>query len=134
MPLAEENITMTFAPAENNLVEVKDMIGKPPGWLLRSGIGMVGLVTIILITGTHFFKYPDKLTGKGVLTSDTPPIEIVSRSNGYIEQIKVQEGSFVNKDESILFINNTTDQTEIIQINNWIEGYLEIQDSKVYLD
>ncbi len=133
MPIPEENIKVTFTPAESAQVDVKDMIGHPPGWLLKSGIGMVAIVTTVILIGAYFFKYPDKLVGRGTLTSSTPPIEIVSRSNGYIERILLPEDSPVEKGESILFIDNTTDQIEINQIVDWISKYEEINNPKHYL-
>ena len=49
-----------------------DIIGVAPGWLLHSGIGMVFFVTAVIIIGSSFFKYPDKIESIGFLTSDTP--------------------------------------------------------------
>ncbi|MDF1694685.1 MAG: hypothetical protein P1U56_02585 [Saprospiraceae bacterium] len=113
--------------------QIHDLIGNPPGWLLRSGITMVAIVTSILLTGSCYFEYPDKLIGEGVLTSDAPPIELVSRSTGYIERIYAHEGCNVKKGEAVLFINNTTDQTQIIQLEHWIKKYNTIEDIKMML-
>ena len=114
--------------------EINDLIGNPPSWLLRSGITMVGIVTVIILGGSYFFKYPDKLTGRGILTSSTPPIEIISRTTGYIDIIHFQEGDEVKKGDVILYINNTTDQSQLIQLQEWIQVYKKIQDPRLIID
>ncbi len=107
--------------------EFSDVIGKPPGWLLRSGIGMVAIVVLTILGMSYFFKYPDKIIGRGSLTSTTPPIELVSRSEGYIEEILVKQDEIVNEGETILYIHNTTNQEEIERLSVWINAYDSIQ-------
>ncbi|MFT6337114.1 MAG: HlyD family secretion protein [Halioglobus sp.] len=79
-------------------------------------------------TGAYFFKYPDKLTGQGILTSATPPIEIISRSTGYIEDIHYNEGGQISKGGAILYINSTTDQGQLSELEAWIQKYESIND------
>ena len=133
MPNDINNIT-TIQPTSRNQTFIKDLIGHPPGWLLHSGITMIGIVTTILLTGAYFFKYPDKLTGQGMLTSTTPPIEILSRSGGYIGMIHYNEGDFVRKGDPILYINNTTDNEQLSQLQDWIKEYENIKNPLNYLN
>ncbi|MEM9546158.1 MAG: HlyD family efflux transporter periplasmic adaptor subunit [Bacteroidota bacterium] len=138
MPEKEENKmiseTESISQAMSPQFEIDDLIGIPPGWLLRSGIGMIAIVTFILLTGSYFFKYPDKLTGNGVVTSKTPPIEIVSRTSGYIDAIHVEESQEVYQGEPILFINNTTDKDQLIQFQDWIAKYEQVKEPKEILN
>ncbi len=113
--------------------EINDLIGNPPGWLLHSGISMVAIITSILLVGAFYFRYPDKLVGQGILTSSTPPIEIISRTNGYIETILFEEGEEVSKGDIILHINNTTDQAQLAQLQDWIEKYENVKDPRKLL-
>ena len=128
------NIETTRQSDLNNQLEINDLIGNPPGFLLRSGISMIALVTGIILIGSYFFKYPDKLTGTGVLTSNTPAIEIVCRTNGYIEKIHVSEDSEVEKSDVILYINNTTNKAELLMLQRWIDEYEKVLDPRDYLN
>jgi len=113
---------------------INNLIGNPPGWLLSSGISMIAMVTVILLVGVYFFKYPDKHIGQGTVTSTTPPIEIVSRATGYIDMIHVEEGSEVNQGDSIIYINNTTDPSQLKELQNWINQYEKLKDPGEYLN
>lgn len=131
--MPENNITITYQTTSGTHSEINDLIGRPPNWLLRSGISMVAFVTTIILVGSYFFKYPDKLTGPGILTSTTPPIEIISRTNGYIDEIHFQEGSEIQKGDAILYINNTTDLDQLDELIKWIENYERIHDPREFL-
>jgi len=114
--------------------EISDLIGIPPTWLMRSGISMIALVAFIIIAGSYFFKYPDKLIGSGTLTSTSPPIEIISRSTGYIDDIKYKEGDRVEAGSPILYINNTTDQSQLSELILWVNKYEKINKSSEFLN
>lgn len=138
MPRQDEiNVTLESEVLSNSnersQFEIDDLIGISPGWLLRSGITMVAIVSGILMLGAYFFKYPDVLYGSGTVTSKTPPIEIVSRSSGYIDVIQVEEGSKVDQRDPVLLINNTTDVDQLVLLQDWIKRFEQIKDPKKYL-
>lgn len=134
MPITNDEIQINYLPTNRGQSEISDLIGNPPGWLLRSGIMMVAIVTSIILVGSYFFQYPDKLIGQGVLTASNPPIEIISRSTGYIGHIHVKEGEYIEKGSSILYINNTTDQGQLGELISWINKYKVISDPRLYLN
>ncbi len=113
--------------------EIIDLIGIPPGWLLRSGTMMVALVTGVILLGSYLFKYPEKLSGSGALTSNSPPIEIVSRGTGYIEKLLISESEFVDKGSPILYLSNTTNIDQLGHLQNWIIDYELILEPDQYL-
>ena len=134
MPIEDLDIQTNYESTIRSQSEIEDLIGNPPGWLLRSGISMVAIVFSILLGGSYFFKYPDKLVGMGTLTSSSPPIEILSRTTGYIDQIHLKEGDIVEQGESIVFINNATDESQLNKLVGWIDKYKQIKDPKMYLN
>jgi len=125
------NNTRSGQPVSSN--EINDLITIPPNWLLRSGITMVAIVSITIITMSYFIKYPDKVTSTAILTSAHPPIEIVSRSEGYIENIVTPEAAFVEKGKVLVHINNTTNLDDLQLLKVWIEGYQKVDYPKKYL-
>lgn len=112
---------------------IEDLIGVPPGFLLRSGITIVGIFTATIVMLTYFISYPDKLTCQGSLTSSFPPIGVVSKSQGYIEDILVANHSEVRIGQSILNLHSTTDLEQLEELKIWIKKYLEITKPSQYL-
>ncbi len=128
MPQAEQHIT------EENLIvsqtherPIDELIGNPPGWLLRSGIGMVALVVFSVLSIAALIKYPDKITSRGELTSNFPPIEVKNTVAGIIQEIYLENNDLVEEGDSILFIKNTAIPADIIDLEKLISDYQEIK-------
>lgn len=114
--------------------EIGDLIGKPPSWLLRSGISMTAIVFISILSISSYIQYPDKVIGAGFLTALSPPIELVARSSGYIENIAVKDHQKVEEGQTLFLLSNTTNITEIEKFNAWISEYEKIKNPKYYLN
>ena len=127
------NINIAQGSTLSQTEPVGDLIGNPPGWILYSGISIVAIVFTTILIGAYFVKYPDKITSTGTLTSENPPIEIVSRADGYIESIQKTNGAEVAKGDVLLYINNTTDQKQLNKLQRWIMKYKNIRDPRKYL-
>ena len=113
--------------------EVNDLIGRPPSWLLRSGISMIALVTIIVLFMSYLIKYPDKIQGTGSLTSSSPPIELISQAQGYIGKLFVNEGDEVVESDRLFYIRNTTNPGQVELLMTWIDQFEAITDPMHYL-
>lgn len=129
MPRDIENATFTHYSRD----EVTDLIENPPSWLLRSGISMIALFIVSLLTISSFIKYPDKISARATLTSESPPIEIISKSEGYIQDILIEDLAQVPIEKELLRIKNTANRLDIEQLEVWIEKYTYIKDPRAYL-
>lgn len=113
--------------------EVNDLISRPPAWLLRSGISMIALVTVIVLFMSYLIKYPDKIQGTGSLTSSSPPIELISQAQGYIGHLFVSEGDEVVESDRLFYIRNTTNPSQVELLTSWIDQFEVITDPIHYL-
>ncbi len=102
---------------------INDFIGSAPGWLLRSGITMIAFVIAVLLIMSFIFKYPDKLSMKGELTSLNPPIELINKQAGIVSKIYVDDGQAVKSGQEILYIKNTASLPDISKLENFLSRY-----------
>ncbi len=86
-----------------------DLIGKSPGWLLNSGMGLIGIVSLIFLAFSFIIKYPDKITTQGILYSNNPPISHVMPTDGIIDNIHFSNGDTIQEGVQILSIKNNVD-------------------------
>ena len=128
-----QNINIKYTKVARSPREITDLIGNPPGWLLRSGIGMIALVTFSVLALASYIQYPDKISGTGILTSDNPPIELISKANGYVDTLLVTQNDTVEQGQVLMYIQNTTDTKELGILSKWIEKYSKIKDPRRYL-
>lgn len=93
--------------------EIEDFISTPPSWLLRSGITTISVIVVTLISISGFIRYPDKVTGQGILTSENPPIKIISIEKGVISKVYKRTNQHINHGDTILYIENQSKVQDI---------------------
>ena len=102
---------------------ISDIIGHPSGWLLRSGITILALVTMIILGMSHLIQYPDKLVATGYITTEIPPVAIVSQSQSIIEQLYVTNGQDVSPGDDILLLRSTAERADVDYLADWIRTF-----------
>ncbi len=86
--------------------EVKEILQRMPSWIIRSGTSMFFVIILLLIAGSWFFRYPDTIQSRLVLTSLHPPAEMIARSSGQIQNLYVKDNQEVKKGELLAIIEN----------------------------
>ncbi|MBW6498641.1 MAG: HlyD family secretion protein [Bacteroidales bacterium] len=85
---------------------LNEILGAAPGWLLRSGIGIVAFFVFVLLGGSMLFRYPDIIEAPVVVQADNPPVNLVAVNNGKIDRIFRQEGEHIEKGALIAVIES----------------------------
>ncbi len=99
---------------------LNEILGAAPGWLLRSGIGIIALLVFMLLMGSMLFRYPDIIEAPVVVSADNPPINLVAVSSGKIERIFRQDGEFVEKGELIAVTESPLYLEDVLWLRNKI--------------
>ncbi len=104
---------------------VREILSKPPKWIIRYGIGIISIIFLLIIIGSYFIKYPDIVHGKIVL---------ISKSRGQISVPiknldKIKEGQIIN----IKFENYPSMEYGIIQLKiNNLQTLQEVNNDTLY--
>jgi len=110
--------------------EVNDILGFIPRWIPRWGILLVVFMLITLMVFTWFFKYPEVLPSRVKLVTEIPPVELVSRVNGRLEKILVNDKDSVKEGEIIGIVKNTARYQDVLHLSKVLESFsLECIDS-----
>lgn len=102
--------------------EVQEIIGRTPNRLIQYGITVIFSIVILLLAGSFFFKYPDIIQARIVLTGNNPPAEIKARTNGKITQFFIKDKQEVKKDEILGIVENTTVYNDFKTLKQQIPG------------
>jgi multidrug resistance efflux pump len=111
------NHTQTSFPIFTHAEETDELLGKPPAWLLRSGISVIFLIIISFFTLSWFIKYPEVVITQATFTTYNPPISLVARSNGKIQQLFVKANDDVKANQVIAVIENTANYEHVKKIS-----------------
>jgi multidrug resistance efflux pump len=74
---------------------VKDIMGSPPRSIIRWGTTVLFVVFICFVGFSWFIKYPDVIPSPVEITTENPPVTLVSKISGKIKYIYVSDKSKV---------------------------------------
>lgn len=93
--------------------DVQDVMGNMPPAVLRWGTTVISLVLLLLLIGCFIFKYPDKISGDVVLTTQVPPANILARATGKIDKVYVTNNQTVKAGAMLAVIQNPASTTDV---------------------
>ncbi|MGB1039483.1 MAG: HlyD family secretion protein [Flavobacteriales bacterium] len=81
--------------------EVQEILSHTPNWMIRWGITSIFLLILILIGISYFVKYPDIISGKMTLSTEVPPVKLVSKTSGKLTKLFIKSGESVKENDVI---------------------------------
>ncbi len=96
--------------------EVKEILGTPPGWIIRRGITIIFMVVVVFLVGSWFFKYPDIINSPVVVTTQNPPVGLVARSTGQIQHLYIKDNQKVKQGNRLGIIENPADYNQVLNL------------------
>jgi multidrug resistance efflux pump len=113
--------------------QVREVMNRPPHWLMLIGSSILFVFIGILALLSYFVKYPDVLSGKIIITSDTPAINLVAKTNGRIQTLFVSDNSKVCVGQKLALLESTSNSEEVynlLSLLNTIDPYFK-KDSSI---
>lgn len=96
--------------------EVQEIIGNPPHWLIRAGIGgFTGVLLLILFTAA-FIEYPEVITSPVTLTAINAPKTVETKVNGKIIKLFKPDKSEIEKGQVIGWMESTAHHASVQQL------------------
>ena len=95
---------------------VRDIIGREPSWILTSGISLVALITVILLSITWFIQYPDSIRAKVTVQTIQAIVKHKAKLDGHLNQIMSKDGEKVKESQVLALIDNQLDYNTLIDL------------------
>lgn len=95
--------------------EVLDILNETPSWVVRCGAMVFLFIIGLFLTGAWIIRYPEILRGEAVVTTEAPPIKVVSEAGGRVTRLVVQDEVFVKRGD-ILAETESTIRLESIRV------------------
>ncbi len=107
--------------------EVQEILGTPPGWLVRWGTTFLLLGFAIILGVAWFLRYPDVVSSdKFSLTTADPPVDVVARSDGRIAYLLVPDTSLVSEKQPLAILQNTADYLDVMFLDTLVGQWLKL--------
>lgn len=96
--------------------EMQDIIGAPPGWLLRWGISLFFAVLVLIVVLGALIKYPDIVNAQLKVDSPNSPKPVVAKVSGKLVQLLVNENQMVKAGEPLAYLESTADHAKALAL------------------
>ena len=94
-----------------------DILDKVPSRIIRWSNTVFLFLFILLGIGLYFIKYPDIVISDVAITTETPPVEIYSRTQGRIIQFLKKDNDTVKTGDWVIILNNSANYLDIVNLN-----------------
>jgi HlyD family secretion protein len=100
--------------------DVQEILGTPPKWIIRWGTTISFIVILLMVWLSWYFKYPVKIEAPVVITTSTPPTEVVAPSTGYLNSFLVAESDTVIKGAYLGLLQTTTNFEDVLYLETYL--------------
>jgi len=100
---------------------VKEIMGNPPGKILRWGTTVMFSVFVLFIFFAWLIKYPDTIPAPVEITTLSPPVTLVTKITGLIKYLYVKEREKVTAGQLLAVMETTASMDEIELLKQTID-------------
>lgn len=105
--------------------DVQEILSTPPHILLSVGSAVIGGILFVLLIGCFIFKYPDTISCKVTITKTEPPIWLVAKSSGRLQELFVKDSQNVKAGDAIAVIENPASTTDVLILDSLLSTTFE---------
>ena len=107
------------SPADNielRSYELREILGQVPKWVVRYGTILILIVLLMLFAGSALLKYPDIITARVILTTETPPAELTAKTSAKIDKFLVADREKVAGGQMLAVFESAADYRDVIRL------------------
>jgi len=109
-------------PDSGPAVEMHELIGYAPNWLVRWGITCVFGVLAVLLAISWFIHYPETVDGRATVTTPNPPVRLVARVAAELGDLRVADGQAVPAGAVLAVLKNPASSADVETLSRWLDG------------
>jgi len=109
----------------NNNHEIDQILGNPPGWMLRWGLSLLFVAAIIFAALAWMIKYPDVIPAKVSFVTENPVVRVISERGGKIEKLLIGNEGTVSRDQLIAVLENPAVASDVEILKTFLEKTVE---------
>ena len=114
--------------------EIDEILGKTPNSMIRWGITVVFVIVVFILIGSWFFKYPDFIDSNIEITTTNPPADIITKTNGKLEYIFVDDNEIVSIGDVLAVIENPAEYNDVQKLIVQLKTFNSVQQASTLVD
>jgi multidrug efflux pump subunit AcrA (membrane-fusion protein) len=107
--------------------DVQEILGTPPGWLVRWGTSIVLIGFVMILSAAWFVRYPDVVEAKVVVTTATPPVDVIARTDGRISKLLVSDTAAVHTNQLLAVLQSTANYRDVLFLDSCLGAWQQLK-------
>lgn len=104
--------------------EVQEILGTPPGWLVRWGTFVVFVCVAALLGVATIISYPDLVSARITITPSAPPVDVVIRTDGHIAGFFARDSQIVKEGYVLAALQSSAEYTDVGNLDTYVNYWL----------
>ncbi len=107
--------------------DVQEILGTPPGWLVRWGTSVALVGFAMMLAAAWFVRYPDVVEAKVIVTTSTPPVDVISRADGRIARLLVSDTMQVANNQLLAVLQSTANYRDVLLLDSCLGAWQQLK-------
>tara|TARA_R110002126_G_scaffold291220_1_gene450982 strand:- start:7023 stop:8318 length:1296 start_codon:yes stop_codon:yes gene_type:complete len=107
--------------------DVQEILSTPPVWIVRWGITLILIFTLIILTLSSIIRYPDIVSSRVVVTTEKPTERIIARNSGQLDKMLVKDRDKVGINQKLAVLKNTANYKDVYILKNMVDSIEQIR-------
>ena len=103
--------------------EVEDILSFIPHWIIRWGITVIFIVILIFLFVSWVIEYPDVISARISIITQSPPVSLVAKTNGKISGLFVKSNDWVKPNTVLAVLENPTVYEDYLELKNLLNEF-----------
>ena len=102
---------------------LQEVLATPPRWVLRWGESLVLVLVVVLLFLGWLIRYPDRIPAKVVITTPQPPVPVMARADGPLNQLLVSDHDSVASEQLLAVVQNPAYYAHVTQLKQQLSEF-----------
>ena len=116
-----ENTTETETIFRSYSEETQELLTRPQGFFMRSGIMIIFSVLLLMFLVSYFIRYPELSTSEVTLFANQAKVSLIPKVNSRIIFINAKHSQEVKENDLLLVLESTTNWKEAEKLENYLD-------------
>jgi multidrug resistance efflux pump len=118
--MPEANVKIAIERNELVSEEVRELTNHKPHFVIRKGNTIFLIVLLVILLFTWIIKYPDIIRGSLTLSAINAPKLLITRTDGKLQKLLVDNEQQVKRGEPLAFIQSTANHEQVMDLQSRI--------------
>jgi multidrug resistance efflux pump len=120
---------------ENNIEvlneEIQEILGKPPGWILRFGTLIFLIIIVVLIWLSYWIQYPDIVSSEIIVSFNDPPTKLISPKSGYLNKLHAVHNQKIKKGQLLISYTSEANYKDVLSLYEKLLQVKQTEESSI---